>query len=194
MNQTIQLKMSRYPKAMARLLHSNQFLKMFSAATLGISLLLLLGLLSLIGQPPVVVTLSEKGMPLTEAAQVNAEDHIRSALNQYLSTRYTWTPETVREQLNHTKAFILSKNLKAFQSASLGIQKFASERSVSQKLYPGKVEVSMGKSVALVRGDRVTTIQGLKAAGDLKLELTFEAGPRTKENPWGIYITKEKEE
>lgn len=194
MNQTIQLKLSRYPKAMARLLHSNQFLKMFSAGILGICLLLLLALVSLIGQPPVVITLSEKGMPILEATQVNAEDHARAALNQYLSTRYTWTPETVKEHLNQTKAFILSKNLKAFQSASLGIQKFAAERSVSQKLYPGRIEVSMSKSVALVRGDRVTTIQGLKAAGDLKLELTFEAGTRTKENPWGIYITKEKEE
>jgi hypothetical protein len=39
----------------------------------------------------------------------------------------------------------------------------------------------------------VTTIQGLKAAGSLRLELSFESGSRAKENPWGLYI-KEREE
>jgi hypothetical protein len=52
----------------------------------------------------------------------------------------------------------------------------------------------MKDGTALITGDRVTSIQGLKAAGNLKLQLTFESGQRTKENPWGIYITKEKEE
>jgi hypothetical protein len=40
----------------------------------------------------------------------------------------------------------------------------------------------------------VTSIQGLKAAGNLKLELTFESGSRTEGNPWGLYISKEREE
>jgi hypothetical protein len=33
----------------------------------------------------------------------------------------------------------------------------------------------------------------MMAAGPLKVELTFENGDRTKENPWGVYFVKEKE-
>jgi hypothetical protein len=36
----------------------------------------------------------------------------------------------------------------------------------------------------------VAAIQGLKAAGNLRLELSFEGGTRTKENPWGLYVSK----
>lgn len=194
MNQPIKLKISRYPKMMSLLLHSNQFLKMFSVGSLGINLMLIFALVSILGQPPVIVAFSEKGVPLAEVTEVKAEDQIKAALGQYLSSRYSWTPQSVKDQLSRTKAFILAKNLKAFENASLGIQKFAAERNVSQKIYPSRIDVNLDKSVALVRGDRVTSIQGLKAAGDLKLELSFENGPRTKENPWGIYITKEKEE
>lgn len=194
MNQPIKLRISRYPKMMSLLIHSNQFLKIFSIGSLGINLMTIFALVSILGQPPVIVAFSETGMPLVEATEVKAEDQIKAALGQYLSSRYSWTPQSVRDQLSHTKAFILAKNLKAFENASLGIQKFAAERNVSQKIYPSRIDVNLDKSVALVRGDRVTSIQGLKAAGDLKLELSFENGPRTKENPWGIYITKEKEE
>lgn len=194
MNEPIKLKLSRYPKMMSLLLHSNQFLKMISVASLGINLMLIFSLVIVLGQPPMVVAFSEKGAPLVAATDVKAEDQIKAAIVQYLSSRYSWTPQTVKDQLEHTKAFILAKNLKAFENASLGIQKFAAERSVSQKIYPSRIDVNLDKSVALVRGDRVTSIQGLRAAGDLKLELSFENGPRTKENPWGIYITKEKRE
>lgn len=45
----------------------------------------------------------------------------------------------------------------------------------------------------MIVGDRITSIQSLKAAGDLKLELGFESGPRTFVNPWWVFISKEKE-
>lgn len=45
----------------------------------------------------------------------------------------------------------------------------------------------------MIVGDRIMSIQTLKAAGDLKLELVFESSQRSNENPWGIYFTRERE-
>lgn len=56
------------------------------------------------------------------------------------------------------------------------------------------IQIDLKNSIAQIIGSRVTAIQNLKAAGELKLQLSFESGPRTKENPWGIYIRQEKEE
>jgi hypothetical protein len=194
MNSSVKLSLPKFPKMMSLLIHSNQFLKMFSVASLAVNLLMGLIVLSALGREPMVVTISEKGLPLATAEEVKVEDQIKFAIGQYIAARYSWTPQSVKEQLGQAKAFIMTKNGKAFENASLGIQKFSAERSVTQRIYPSKIEINLQKSTASVRGDRVTSIQGLKAAGDLKLELTFENGARTKENPWGIYITKEKEE
>lgn len=73
------------------------------------------------------------------------------------------------------------------------VVRFSSERMVSQRVYPGEIQVDLKKGLATISGDRITSIQGLKAAGDLKLELSYESGPRTTLNPWGVYISKERE-
>ena len=74
------------------------------------------------------------------------------------------------------------------------IIKFSTSKAVAQRIYPDRVAVDLAKRTASISGDRVTAIQGLKAAGDLRLELTFDSGPRTAQNPWGLYILKEREE
>jgi hypothetical protein len=191
---TMTLSMPKLPKMMSLLRHSNQFLKIFSMTLLVINLAMAVAVVSLFNREPIVVTLAAGGAPLLMAKDINAEDHVRYAIQQYLSARYSWAPNNVKDQLRQAKAFIMPKSEKAFESASQTIQKFSAERSVTQKIYPNKIEINLSNSTAMIRGDRVTSIQGLKAAGDLKLEVTFESGPRTKENPWGIYITKEKEE
>jgi hypothetical protein len=55
------------------------------------------------------------------------------------------------------------------------------------------VSVDLESHKVRITGDRLTSVQGLKAAGDLTLELEYQGGDRSKENPWGIFITKEKE-
>ncbi len=98
------------------------------------------------------------------------------------------------QNLQAAAVFIPPSSQKAYQAATANVAKFAIEKGVLQRAYVNDVAVNLEKKTAKVTGDRVTAIQGLKAAGDLKLELSFESGPRTRENPWGIYITKEKEE
>ncbi|RYZ81152.1 MAG: hypothetical protein EOP06_24020, partial [Proteobacteria bacterium] len=67
-------------------------------------------------------------------------------------------------------------------------------QALTQRAYPREILVSHDGSRVNIRGDRITSIQGFYAAAELKLELTIESGSRTKENPWGVYIIKEREE
>lgn len=123
-----------------------------------------------------------------------AEDEIREAVKYYLGKRYHWNPGDVELKMKDTASYIAPTAIKAFRMAASNIVLFSTGKIVSQKIYPERIEIDLNKKVALITGDRLTTIQGMKAAGDLKLELTFESGPRTKENPWGLYISKEREE
>jgi hypothetical protein len=192
--QTIRLQTAKLPKMLGDLMHSNQFLKMFSLASLGTSILTLTALLILINRPPLVLTFSSTGEVLERTNEVKAEDQIRAAITVYLERRYNWEPANVRQKLATASAFVASQSFKAYQGAVANVAKFSTDRLVSQRVFPDKMTVDIDKKTVLVTGDRVTAIQGLKAAGNLRLELSFESGPRTKANPWGVYISKEKEE
>lgn len=190
----IGLKNPQLPKMIGELLHSNQFLKVFSIGSL-ILVFMVLGLtMEIATREPLVITLGPDGKALERVAVPKAEDQIREGIKNYLDKRYEWNPETVKKKLKDSEEFITPQSLKAFQGAVVNVAKFSTEKIVSQRIYPDKIEVDLIKKTALITGDRVTSIQGLKAAGNLKLELSFESGPRTDANPWGIYIAKEREE
>lgn len=190
----IGLQTSKLPKMVGELLHSNQFLKVFALSALALVFMGLGVTLVMAFKEPTVIALSPDGKSLEKAAQAKPEDQIREGIKRYLEKRYQWEPENVIKKLKESEQFITPQALKAFQTAVGNVAKFSTEKIVSQKVYPEKIEIDLRKQTALISGDRVTSIQGLKAAGNLKLELTFESGPRTQENPWGIYISKEREE
>lgn len=191
---TVKLKMPLLPKINGELAHMNQFLKVFSI----ISLLLVLMTISLLFfaviREPTVITLDYEGKALNRTDLPKVEDQIREGVKRYLENRYQWEPGNVIKKLKESEEFITPQALKAFQGAVSNVAKFSVEKIVSQKIYPEKIEIDLKKGTAFITGDRVTSIQGLKAAGNLRLELTFETGPRTLNNPWGLYISKEREE
>ena len=191
---TKQLKNSQFPKMISDLSHTNQFLKKFSIVTLCLVLASFFVIFSLTNQEPVILTLSPEGKILEKTRMPKAEDLIREGINRYLEKRYTWVPSDVQKKLADSSFFVSPTSQKAFGEAMANIIHFSLEKQVAQKVYPSNIEINIKDGTAFVTGDRVTSIQGLKAAGNLKLQLSFENGPRTKENPWGIYITKEKEE
>lgn len=190
----IGFKNSTYPKMIGNLLHSNQFLKVFSLSAIALVFMVLGVILVMANKEPIVVTLEPDGKSLEQVAFPKAEDQIKEGIKKYLEKRYQWEPENVVKKLKESEEFIAPSSMKAFQGAVFNVAKFSTEKIVSQKVYPSEIKVSLTNRTALVTGDRVTTIQGLKAAGNLKLELTFESGPRTQNNPWGLYISKEREE
>jgi len=190
----IGLKSASLPKMMGQLMHSNQFLKVFSLSALALVFMVLGVTLAMVTKEPLVITLGPDGKEIERTVLPKAEDQIREGIKHYLEKRYQWEPDNVIKKLKESEEFITPQALKAFQGAVSNVAKFSIEKIVSQKVYVEKIEVDLNKRTALITGDRVTSIQGLKAAGNLKLELTFESGLRTSENPWGIYISKEREE
>lgn len=188
------LKMSSLPKAIGELTHSNQFLKVFALSALTLLFIGLGAILVMAMKEPMVITLGPDGKAIERTVLPKAEDQIREGIKRYLEKRYQWEPENVIMKLKESEYFITPQALKAFQGAVANVAKFSVEKIVSQRVYPEKIEIDLKKQTALITGDRVTSIQGLKAAGNLKLELTFESGPRTQVNPWGLYISKEREE
>ena len=193
-NQSKNLKMSSLPKAIGELTHSNQFLKVFALSALTLVFMVLAIILVIVFKEPQVITLNSDGKTIERVTLPKAEDQIREGIRRYLEKRYQWEPEDVIKKLKESEYFITPQAIKAFQGAVANVAKFSIEKIVSQKIYPAKIEIDLKKQTALITGDRVTSIQGLKAAGNLKLELTFESGPRTQANPWGLYISKEREE
>src|SRR5690606_34415666 len=148
--------------------------------------------LVMVTKEPFVITLGPEGKAIERTILPKAEDQIREGIKRYLEKRYQWEPEDVIKKLKESEDFISPKALKAFQGAVANVAKFSTDKIVSQKVYPEIIEINLKNQTALITGNRVTTIQGLKAAGNLKLELTFESGPRTQNNPWGLYISKER--
>lgn len=193
MNESMQLRLRKLPKALAELSHSNQFLKISTFSLFAICGLLVMVLFYQATKAPVVLSLAQDGSVYMNAPKPDPKIEIERAVREYLKYRYNWTPKTVAAQVEQSRPFIQPATLKIFDSAMKNVVRFSTERIVTQRIYPVDVEVDMKKGIVMILGDRITSIQGLKAAGDLKLELGFESGPRTDRNPWGIYVFKEKE-
>ncbi len=193
-NNSTKLKMTSFPKMIGDLKHSVQFLKLFSVGAVIIAILLTLVIMNLVSKDLPVITLDSTGYTVPQTSLPKAEDQIREGVKYYLGKRYQWGPEDVVKKLKDSEDFITPKALRAFQMAVANVSKFSIEKIVTQRVYPDRIDVDLKKGTAFITGDRVTSIQGLTAAGNMKLELTFETGPRSVKNPWGLYISKEREE
>lgn len=186
--------MPTMPTTVGELIHSNQFLKFFSITTLLLVFMAFGVIFVLMTKEPIVITLGPDGKAIERTMLPKAEDQIREGIKRYLEKRYQWEPSNVIKKLKESEEFIHPKAINAFRNATANVSTFSVEKVVSQSIYPNKIEIDLKSNKAIITGDRITSIQGLKAAGNLKLELTFESGSRTKENPWGLYISKEREE
>lgn len=194
MNTKIKLEAAKLPKALSDLIHSNQFLKLFSIFSVAVSALSLIFNLTMMSRAPLVLTLAADAKSLEQREMPKPEDEIKTAIKRYIELRYKWEPSSVKDRLKLAETFIAPQSLAAYQLATTNVSKFSIDRQVMQRVYADKVEVNLEKKTVAIFGDRVTAIQGLKAAGDLKLELSFDSGPRTRLNPWGVYVVKEREE
>lgn len=184
----------QFPKQISDLMNSNQFLKIFAVAALGLSVISMVTLLILGNKPPLVITLSENANIVTQLKKLpSAETEIEQAAKKYISLRYKWEASNVAKNLDLASYFIHPSSKKAYLSAISNVIKFSSEKQVLQRAYANEVVVNLQSKTVTVTGDRMTSIQGMMATGPLKVELTFESGDRTKENPWGVYFVKEKE-
>jgi hypothetical protein len=183
---------ARFPKIMADLLHSNQFLKMFSIYALILSIITASAVIFLATRDPIVITLDSEARELSKV-KPSVEKMVKECVKSYLEVRYNWSPQNIKSNLSRAELFIHQNAMKSYQGSISKVIKFGIERSVSQTLYTDNIVIDINRKVAIIYGNRITAIQGLRAVGAFKLELSFESGIHTQSNPWGVYITQEKE-
>jgi len=193
MNNKITLKMSRFPQLIGDLTHSNQFLKIFAFTSLISTGLCLLILFVLVNKPPVVLTMANDARLLEKTTPPKLEDQIKMVTFRYIEKRYNWNPSNVKQRLDEASYFIHPASIKAYWKGVNEVERFSKEKMVSQRVYPENIKIDQKTKSIQITGDRVTSIQGLRAAGDLNLVLYYSLGNINLENPWGIYIIKEEE-
>lgn len=189
----VKFKAGAFPKMLADLSHSNQFLKMFAVGSLALSLVLSALVFVAFARKPIVIAMTESADILRQVELPKPESEVRQAILAYVERRYNWTSQTVDQQLEKAQTFVASANMQSFLQGTSNVKRFSKEKVVTQRAYASNVAVDLKRGVAFVSGDRITEIQGMRAAGALNLELSFQSGPRNSGNPWGIYIFKESE-
>ncbi len=194
MQTQIKLRELKLPKILGDLAHSNQFLKLFSVSSLITNFLSLIIIFVLATRSPVVLSFNSDANLLEKAPMPKPEMEVRAAIKHYLELRYQWSPENVKDKLALAQTMIQPSAMKAYLGAAQNVVHFSLEKQVSQRVYGTDFVVDLERKTVRIVGDRITSIQNLKANGDLKLELSFEYGQRTQQNPWGVFISKEKED
>ncbi|MBX3022788.1 MAG: hypothetical protein KF799_14030 [Bdellovibrionales bacterium] len=189
----VKFKAGAFPKMLADLSHSNQFLKMFAIGGLALSLVLSILVFVAFARKPVVIAMTTSAEVLSYVDLPNPESEVRQAIRAYIERRYNWTSQSVDQQLEKSRTFVGAAAMKNFLQGTANVKRFSKEKVVTQRAYASNYTVDLKRGSVLVTGDRITEIQGMRAAGALNLELGFQSGPRTAENPWGIYIVKETE-
>lgn len=181
------------PKMLSDLTYKYHILVILSLGSLVVAALSMILAIVLSVKAPTVMAFSKNAEVLEKSDLPKPEDEVRLAITRYIDIRYKWDAKSVSENIKKAESFIGVKSLAAFQNNMASVVKFALDRDVLQRVYPTDMKVDLKSQTVFITGDRVTAVQGLKAAGNLNLALEFESGPRTLNNPWGIYITKEKE-
>lgn len=189
----VKFKAGAFPKMLADLSHSNQFLKMFAVGSLVVSVGLMVVVFVALARKPIVIALTENAGVLETVDMPKPEAEIRRAVLAYIERRYNWTSATVDQNLDRARAFVSSQFAQNYLQGVSNVRKFSKEKGVTQRAFASGLTVDLKRRVVSIAGDRITEIQGLRAAGALNLELSFQSGPRTSDNPWGVYVVKETE-
>lgn len=189
----LKLKGISLPKMLSDLTYKYHVLVVITVGSMIVSAFSVVGMIAMSAKAPTVLALSNRGDIFDRSDLPKPEDEIKQAISHYVNYRYKWNAKTVVENIKKAESFIDSKSLAAFQNNMANVVKFSVDREVEQRVYPVDFKIDLKSQTVFLIGDRVTSIQGLKAAGNLNLALEFTPGPRTARNPWGIYITKEKE-
>lgn len=120
------------------------------------------------------------------------ESEARRVVTEYLQRRHSWEAKNVQTSISKAARFVDESFRKAFLQANDAQIRIATEKKIAQRYYVGSVSVDLDKKTALVSGDRLLTVDGLRAVNTLAFELKLRFGERTQENPEGVYIVAEQ--
>lgn len=184
---------SGFPVIWGDLAYQNQWLKRVALLACLVSMLSLTVAAVLAKRKPQVLVMDPQANIVPVSGQVPIEVEAEKAVRRYVELRYVWQPDTQAKTLPLAKGFVAPTSTKAFDKTVTELVAFSKGRNVAQRVYPTTIIADGKTSRVQVVADRFTEIQGLKAATILRVILTYQTGPRTDANPWGIYIVKEEE-
>jgi hypothetical protein len=118
---------------------------------------------------------------------------LKRLVRLYVETHYNWDFTTIERAHAEAARFVSEKFVKAFMAANADQVKQAKEKKITERVYPSsEIQVDPKTLTARVTMDRIFSVDGIRATSPLSLDVTFEYGPRTTQNPEGIYIIGEK--
>ncbi len=114
-------------------------------------------------------------------------------VKDYIQKHHNWDYQQIEKTQNEAAKLVGNDFQKAFLKANSEQIRIAKEKKLTQRFYLASEPIADFKSKTVkISGDRIIVVEGLRAANPIKLEISYEAGPRTETNPSGIYITAEK--
>lgn len=183
-----------YPKVWADLAFQNRYLRLISLIALSLATISASLSASLAHRKPAVIALDRCAQPLPTVESPSPAVEAEAAARRYIAARYGWDSNTLGAGLKDAKPLIAARSTKAFDKTVRDLIDFGKGKTIAQRVYPTRIAVDVAHQVVKATGDRITEIQGMRVASVLQVALSYETGPRTFENPWGIYIVKEEEQ
>lgn len=120
------------------------------------------------------------------------EKEAKRTISVYIQNHYTWDAKTIDERFSVASRYVAEKQLRGFQLANAEQIKTAKEKKVAQRVHVNELLVDMKARSARVAMDRIFDVEGIRAVTPLILDLNFEFGPRTDQNPEGFYVFSER--
>lgn len=120
------------------------------------------------------------------------ESEARRVVTGYITAHYNWEWAKIEDSFRGAARYVSPDFTKKFFAANQEQIRVAREKKVSQRLYIAETQLDLKRKTARVSGDRILLVEGLRATHPLSVEVQFDYGERTEENPEGVYIIGEK--
>ena len=145
-------------------------------------------------KPPVIAVSTTESRVLTVVPPRPEllESEIKRAVNGYVAAHYNWEWVKVDDAFKDAARFVHPDFTKKFLAANEAQIRMAKEKKVSQRFYASDTKLDSKAKTLKVSGDRILVIEGLRATNPMSIEIEYDLGQRTEENPEGVYITGEK--
>ncbi len=153
-----------------------------------------IALLILAKRDPLFIGLSTAGSKLltTETPKpAYLATETERTLRAFAEESYNWNHETVSAVLEQASRLVGQDFRAAYLLEAKPQIEFAKQKNITQKFFISSYEPLEGNK-ALITGDRIIVMDGIRATSPLKLELSYVLGNRTKTNPEGVYVTAKR--
>ncbi|MGE4232073.1 MAG: VirB8/TrbF family protein [Bacteriovoracia bacterium] len=172
----------------------NVFLKwlLLIVSTLLVSAITALLILAL--RKPVLIGIEKEDTKVFQVAPPSPEllkQELVRTLKEYVQRHYTWDAQTVEKAHVDASKYVSERYQKAFQAANADQVRMAKEKKVKQTVHIVDLYVDTKALKSRINLDRILSVEGVRAVTSLVLDISFEYGPRTENNPEGIYIVSE---